>query len=549
MFTYYNLDIIPIIFNRFKVKNIVISGMLDDLILGHISNYCKEFQGSYVTIDLQDNLNDDCGYNEFISLSNFKNYDAILLNDDPNWYTVYNELQTIKKTNDEFPLVLICHNLFPHKRRDSYINPDYIPDEFKNAFSRNLDYGEIQIFDDFFHAIEDKTPKNGVLTAIEDFLNQNKSIGMMDIKLFNGITILYYKNSISQIRLGMLNDEIKGHEFNPENILDIAIENQILKDNFKEFTIFDVNYTIDDFKDEITKKEKLIHDYEDKLAIHKNELNHKNSQIFSINSKLSLTEAQIENIESKLVNREVEIDNLKNLLKSSNDVVDSLKIELEETNNSLNAEKNKFDNQSKFFNSEINSLNSKLIQKEQIESELNNKLNIVNIELKNKDKMILIKDDEILTKQNELNDRVLSLNLIKRQYNNQLAKLDTKDYCISCYERELHNNKVEIQYLKKEGFIKKLLNPLSYVYLILKSHPRDLTLNLKLYKALKNSACFDIGFYLNNNKDLFQSKWCKYFSPELHYVCHGFDENRMFNKKFFDKTSKKNLLDYILNCK
>ena len=69
-----------------------------------------------------------------------------------------------------------------------------------------------------------------------------------------------------------------------------------------------------------------------------------------------------------------------------------------------------------------------------------------------------------------------------------------------------------------------------------------------MYKSLKNSKCFDIGFYLNNNPDLIESKWCKFFSPELHYVCKGFDEGRLFNKKYFNRNSKKELLKYILTC-
>ena len=56
----------------------------------------------------------------------------------------------------------------------------------------------------FFHAIDENTPKNGVLTAIEDFLMENSSIGIMDLYLLNGITILYLKNSISHIRLNKL---------------------------------------------------------------------------------------------------------------------------------------------------------------------------------------------------------------------------------------------------------------------------------------------------------------------------------------------------------
>ena len=107
---------------------------------------------------------------------------------------------------------------------------------------------------------------------------------------------------------------------------------------------------------------------------------------------------------------------------------------------------------------------------------------------------------------------------------------------------------MEIQYFKNESFTKKILSPLSYIYLVFKSNPKEVSINYKLYKAIKNSKCFDIGFYLNNNKDIQDSNWCKYFSPELHYVCKGFNEERKFNKKYFNRNSKEELLDYIYKC-
>ena len=102
--------------------------------------------------------------------------------------------------------------------------------------------------------------------------------------------------------------------------------------------------------------------------------------------------------------------------------------------------------------------------------------------------------------------------------------------------------------MKNSNGIKKILSPAAYLYLIFKSKPKEVSLNIKLYQTLKKSKCFDIGFYLNKNKDLINSKWCKYFSPELHYVCEGFKEDRLFNKRYFNTNSKKELLDYLLEC-
>ena len=131
------------------------------------------------------------------------------------------------------------------------------------------------------------------------------------------------------------------------------------------------------------------------------------------------------------------------------------------------------------------------------------------------------------------------------QCNNQRAEINTNKYLINDYKFELENNYLEIKYLKQNSLIKKLLNPFSYVYLVFKSNPKEIFLNFKLYKALKNSEDFDIGFYLNNNKDLIESKWYKYFLLELHYVCTGFDEKREFSKFYHKKDTKQDLLENI----
>ena len=92
------------------------------------------------------------------------------------------------------------------------------------------------------------------------------------------------------------------------------------------------------------------------------------------------------------------------------------------------------------------------------------------------------------------------------------------------------------------------MSPLSYLILLFKFKPNELSLNIKLYKVLKNSNCFDVGYYLKNNNDILESRWCKYFSPELHYLCYGFYENRKFNKKYFNMDSKESLLEYLSKC-
>ena len=293
--------------------------------------------------------------------------------------------------------------------------------------------------------------------------------------------------------------------------------NQILSDYISKFNISEDDLEIiEKFKSELFEKDKIINDFEDKLKFHDEELSYKNTQITGVASELSLKDAQIKNYESKLVNSENKINDLNIQLKNIKDELNSLNFDLNQKNQDF---KNK-------------------------EQELNNQLlkaNAFNSDIESKNIQIRRKDDE-------LNREKQKLNVIKHQYSVQLAKLDNKEYCISCFKEEIENNHLEIQYLKNDSLTKKILTPFAYLYLLFKSNPKELSLNLKLYKALRSSKCFDIGYYLNNNEDIRESNWCKYFSPELHYVCNGFKEQRKFNKKYFNRNSKKELLDYIINC-
>ena len=554
---YYKLDIIPIILKRFKVDNVVISGLDDKSTVEIVLKYCDINDVPYTAIDSKNTFS-----NNFIQdytlnvLPNLSNYGAIFINDDPNWFTVYNELNVIKQNNDEFPLVFVCNNVFPHKRRDSYIDPEIIPENFRNDFSNKFDYKNIYLSDDFYHAIEENTPQNGVFTAIEDFLAENQSIGVMNIKFANGITVLYPKNNISKIRLGRLSEEIQGYGLEFDEISDSIIENQLLTSYVSKLNISNENLDIiENIKFELDKKERIINEYEEKIQLLGDELNYKNSQIESIDSKLSLKDGQIKNFESKLVNKDNEVNNLNSKLQDIIGQVNSLKNEFHHENKNFENKERDLNEKINEANLKINSLKNNISQKEQIEGKLNNQLEIANNQIKKnieqlnyKDKYIFDKDNEILIKEEELKDKEKMLDLMKQRHINQLSSLDNKEYCISCYKEEISNVRSEVQYLKKDTLIRKFFSPFAYLYLIVKSNPEELSLNLKLYKALKNSHCFDIGFYLNNNKDLFESKWCKFFSPELHYICKGFGEKRVFNKKYFNTNSKKELLDYVLNC-
>lgn len=488
--SFYTYNIIQNILKRFKVNDIIITGLYDKSIVDEIINY----DATFTLFD----LNYVSNFNEKIkiikdypldSLNNLNDYDAIFINDDANWFTVYNELNLVKKNNEEFPLVFICNNRFPNKRRDSYYDPNIIPKEYRKESLKELPIcfknNKINISDGNFHACLESDNKNGVLTAIDDFLNENKQIGIMDINFIEEITILFPKNSINQIRISCLFEEIKNKSIENLNYSDKIFENKILFNYINENKITNENLQkIEDLKTELSNKNNAINTYKNKIQIHNNELMYKDSQIDSIESELMLTNSKIKNYETKLFSKEYEIESLKNKVQSTTKQLKENNTQIKQ----MKSEIKEFNENDKFFKS------------------------------------------------------------FKNKYFHQLSEIDTKNYYIDSCNDEISNNHLEIQYLKDNSFVKTIISPFSYLYLIIKSHPKEIFLNIKLFRLLKNSKCFDIGYYLNNNQDIQKSKWIKYFSPELHYVCNGFSENREFNKKYFNRTSKKELIEYILTC-
>ncbi|WP_406531872.1 hypothetical protein [Methanobrevibacter sp.] len=517
MLDYYEVSIIPNLLKNFKVKKAIISGLQDEHLVNEILKYDADFLK--ISDETLQKVNTPKN-NPLKNLQGYSNYGAIFLNDDPNWYTSYNELNIIKKNNKEFPLVFICNNKFPHKRRDSYQNPESIPKKFLQEYEDTLpilyENEELTIKDGYFHACKENTPKNGVLTAIEDFIKENPNIGIMDIKFLEEITILYPKNNISKIRIDKTKKEIEDKKLNYNGLSDKIIENKLLLSYLDKH-----DGGIDDV---------LIEDYENKIHVKDSQIKFKNSQIIGVNSKLDVKDLEIKNIESKLANSEHEVNSLQNKLQSANKEIGFLKNELAESKSIAKSKEADY----KFKIKELNSIKDDLAKQEEY---MTYQLSTANKELTR----LRDVDAEMKSTKKQLHD-------LKKSNTFQSNKLSTKEYCISCYKDEISNNKLEIDYFKNGSIIKKILSPLSYLYLILKSKPNELSINLKLFKALKNSKCFDIGYYLNNHQDIQNSKWVKYFSPELHYVCNGFRENRKFNKKYFNRNSKEELLNYLLIC-
>ncbi len=110
--------------------------------------------------------------------------DAYVIDGDHNYYTVLNELRAIADTagDDPFPLVVFHDVCWPHARRDSYYAPEQIPEEFRQPLISDVHLtpwseGSEDTGIPYLHvAARDGGPRNGVLTAIEDFL-ESRAVG------------------------------------------------------------------------------------------------------------------------------------------------------------------------------------------------------------------------------------------------------------------------------------------------------------------------------------------------------------------------------------
>lgn len=113
--------------------------------------------------------------------------DVYFVDGDHNYFTVLNELRLILRHPQHWPLIFLHDIGWPWGRRDQYCSPDSVPQEFRHPFSTTLGVvpGRNELGPDGFSgdasayaygaADHEGGRRNGVLTAIEDFLAEHGS--------------------------------------------------------------------------------------------------------------------------------------------------------------------------------------------------------------------------------------------------------------------------------------------------------------------------------------------------------------------------------------
>ncbi len=129
--------------------------------------------------------------------------DAYVVDGDHNYYTVSEELRLIVEATGPEPLpLLMFHDVgWPHGRRDDYFDPKLIPDEFRQPTVEGggLFPGREETqpggLPYKFPAAKEGGPRNGVLTAVEDFARTQSGLRLAILPAFFGLGILWQEHA------------------------------------------------------------------------------------------------------------------------------------------------------------------------------------------------------------------------------------------------------------------------------------------------------------------------------------------------------------------
>jgi hypothetical protein len=112
--------------------------------------------------------------------------DAVLIDGDHNWYTVTEELRLLERMSTLWPVTFVHDIGWPYGRRDMYYEPESIPAEYRQPYARSgMVPGRSPLSPDGRNAVlanatHEGGPRNGVLTAVEDFMDES----VLELELF-----------------------------------------------------------------------------------------------------------------------------------------------------------------------------------------------------------------------------------------------------------------------------------------------------------------------------------------------------------------------------
>ncbi|HEX3688728.1 MAG TPA: class I SAM-dependent methyltransferase [Solirubrobacteraceae bacterium] len=138
--------------------------------------------------------------------------DAYVIDGDHNYWTVSEEIRLITAQVSDGPApLLLFHDVgWPHARRDDYYAPEQVPPEYRQP---TVEGGGV------FPGISDPRPgglpykwpadheggpRNGVLTAVEDYVNSDEKLRLVIVPAFFGLGVVWHADAAYAERLETL---------------------------------------------------------------------------------------------------------------------------------------------------------------------------------------------------------------------------------------------------------------------------------------------------------------------------------------------------------
>lgn len=240
MFFFWEELIRPVL-DSIVVKSIVEIGALDGANTKKLLEFC-EFNGCHIHVidpkptatllELVRHNGERLFFHQSLSLDVIGKLTAevYLIDGDHNWYTVFHELRVIEEVNDDFPIVFLHDIGWPYGRRDLYYDPSKIPSKYRHGYSNKgmvPGHSELHLTKGLSpqlnNANHEGGPRNGVLTAVEDFISKSsKDYLLFKFPVFFGLGILLTKDRFNYDK--SIYDVIQ--YLNSENTLKVLMRKQ-----------------------------------------------------------------------------------------------------------------------------------------------------------------------------------------------------------------------------------------------------------------------------------------------------------------------------------
>ncbi|HET8619434.1 MAG TPA: CmcI family methyltransferase [Acidimicrobiales bacterium] len=135
--------------------------------------------------------------------------DAALIDGDHNWYTVSGELRLLaegaRRHGTGLPVLVLHDVLWPYGRRDLYYAPERIPAEFRQPYAQaGVNPGMKRLHPrkglnpTMWNAEEEGGPRNGVMTALEDFIAEHpRPVRKLVIPIYFGLAVVVEEDRLA----------------------------------------------------------------------------------------------------------------------------------------------------------------------------------------------------------------------------------------------------------------------------------------------------------------------------------------------------------------